>query len=126
MGCAMCFPALASIGATLGLGFLTAWERIFITTLLPFFAVIALIANIVSWRTHRQMYRGLLGVFGPLLVLAGVAIFQLRLGQFAAYAQFVFYTGLVLMMASSVWNMVRPAKRHCAVTKSAPRQNIKT
>lgn len=126
MGCAMCFPALASIGASLGLGFLTAWERIFITTLLPFFAVIALIANIVSWRTHRQMYRGLLGVLGPLLVLAGVATFQLRLGQFAAYAQFVFYTGLVLMMVSSAWNMVRPAKRRCAVTASVPSQNIKT
>ena len=34
MGCAMCFPALASIGAV-GLGFLAQWEGLFITTLLP-------------------------------------------------------------------------------------------
>jgi len=26
MGCAMCFPAIASLGAALGLGFLSRWE----------------------------------------------------------------------------------------------------
>jgi len=30
MGCAMCFPALASIGAALGLGFLSQWKGLFI------------------------------------------------------------------------------------------------
>ncbi len=38
MGCAMCFPALASIGAAIGLGFLAQWKGLFITTLLPLFA----------------------------------------------------------------------------------------
>ena len=37
MGCAMCFPALAGIGAAVGLGFLSKWEGLFITTLLPLF-----------------------------------------------------------------------------------------
>lgn len=121
MGCAVCFPALASIGATLGLGFLASWERVFITTLIPLFAVIALVTNVLTWRIHRQRYRGLLGVIGPLLVLVGVVPFQLKLSQYASYAQFVFYTGLALMIISSIWNMVRPAKRHCAVPHSASR-----
>lgn len=115
MGCAACFPALAGIGATLGLGFLASWERTFITTLIPLFAVIALIANSLTWRVHRQTVRGLVSVTGPLLVLAGVAPFQLKLGQYAAYAQFVFYAGLVLMMVSALWNLVRPARRQCVV-----------
>ena len=38
MGCAMCFPAIASLGATVGLGFLSQWEGLFINTLLPLFA----------------------------------------------------------------------------------------
>ncbi len=37
MGCAMCFPALVSIGAAVGLGFRAQWEGLFITTLLPLF-----------------------------------------------------------------------------------------
>ena len=49
MGCAMCFPALASIGAVLGLGFLSQWEGVFITTLLPLFAWIALLSNALGW-----------------------------------------------------------------------------
>src|SRR4030065_1335856 len=42
MGCAMCFPAIASLGAALGMGFLAQWEGLFINTLLPLFAWLAL------------------------------------------------------------------------------------
>lgn len=35
MGCAMCFPAIASLGAAVGLGFLSQWEGLFVSTLLP-------------------------------------------------------------------------------------------
>lgn len=45
MGCAMCFPAIASLGAALGLGFLSQWEGLFVNTLLPLFAWVALILN---------------------------------------------------------------------------------
>ena len=48
MGCAMCFPALASIGAALGLGFLSQWESLFLDVLLPLFAGIALLANYIA------------------------------------------------------------------------------
>ena len=33
MGCAMCFPAIASLGAAVGLGFLSQWEGLFINTI---------------------------------------------------------------------------------------------
>lgn len=113
MSCAMCFPALASVGAAVGLGFLAAWERLFITTLIPLFAVIALLANAINWYNHRQWLRGLLGVAGPVLVLAGVAPFIFGLGQLVAYSNFVFYPGLALMLAVAIWDMVRPATRQC-------------
>ena len=38
MGCAACFPAIASFGAAIGLGFLQQYEGLFISTLLPLFA----------------------------------------------------------------------------------------
>ncbi|WP_456297768.1 hypothetical protein [Candidimonas nitroreducens] len=45
MGCAACFPALASLGAAIGLGILSRWERLFVTILIPAFAALALLAN---------------------------------------------------------------------------------
>jgi len=49
MGCASCFPALGSLGAALGLGFLAHYEGLFINTLLPVFAAIALAANVFAF-----------------------------------------------------------------------------
>ena len=48
MGCAACFPAIASLGAAVGLGFLSHWEGLFINTLLPLFAAVALVANVLG------------------------------------------------------------------------------
>lgn len=45
MGCAMCFPAIASLGAAFGMGFLSQWEWVFIETILPLFAGLALIGR---------------------------------------------------------------------------------
>lgn len=45
MGCAVCFPAIASLGAAFGLGFLQEYEGLFISKLLPLFAVVALLAT---------------------------------------------------------------------------------
>lgn len=119
IGCAMCFPALASLGATVGLGILAPWERLFITTLLPLFTVIALVANSLLWGNHRQWYRGLPGVLGPLLVLVGLLPFLLRLGVNPFYGHLAFYTGLALMVISAVWDLLRPASRQCTGPRSA-------
>lgn len=102
-------PALASLGAAVGLGFLTRWEGLLITTLIPLFALFALIANTVSWRRHRQRYRLVLGLIGSLLVLDAALL--MRFAHIRTSA--LLYVGLALMLTVSVWDVVSPPKRHC-------------
>lgn len=111
MGCAMCFPALAGIAGALGMGFLAQWEGLFINTLLPLFAWIALIANGLGWLGHRQWHRSLLGMAGPCMVL-------LTLYPFWKYdwSTYLLYTGLVMMLAVAIWDLVSPATRKCEHT----------
>lgn len=101
IGCAACFPALGSLGAALGLGFLSHYEGVFIRILLPLFAVIALVANVISWRRHWNAFRGILGVAGPLLVLA--AVFVMR--GMGIRSGFLLYPGLVLMIVVAIWDL---------------------
>jgi mercuric ion transport protein len=49
MGCIACFPALGSLGAAISLGFLSSDEGLFINTLLPISAGIALLSNLINW-----------------------------------------------------------------------------
>jgi len=108
LGCAMCFPALASIGAALGLGFLAQWEDLFVNTLLPLFAAIALAANALGGFSHRQWRRSLTGVIGPSIVL-------LSLYPWFEYgwSTQTLYAGLALMLAVAIWDLVSPAHRRC-------------
>ena len=110
MSCAMCFPAMASIGAALGLGFLAQWEPLFLQVLLPLFAGIALLANALGWFSHRQWHRSVLGIIGPVLVLVGRYTFS---GS-------VLYVGLAAMLAVAVWDLVWPANRRCPPENSSP------
>lgn len=103
MGCGACFPALASLGAALGLGFLSQFEAVFVTVLLPLFAALALLANALGWFNHRQWHRSVLGMIGPAIVL--VASFTV--------AEKLLYVGLATMVAVSVWDFVSPANRRC-------------
>jgi mercuric ion transport protein len=102
IGCAACFPALGSLGAAIGLGFLSQYEGMFIRVLLPLFALLALLANIVSWRRHGQMLRGVLSIIGPLLVLAAVLVMRTQ----GVRTGFLLYPGLALMVAVSIWDFV--------------------
>lgn len=112
--CAVCFPAAASLGASIGLGFLSQWEGLFVHWLIPIFAAVALVANLVGWFSHRQWRRSLLGGLGPAMALVGV--FGLTHHAIAKdYARAIFYAGLVVMFLAAVWDMVNPANRHCAV-----------
>jgi mercuric ion transport protein len=103
MGCGACFPALASLGAALGLGFLAQFEALFVTVLLPLFAGLALLANALGWLSHRQWHRSVLGMIGPVIVL--VASFT--------GAEKLLYVGLAAMVSVSVWDFVSPANRRC-------------
>lgn len=107
IGCAACFPALGSLGAALGLGFLSQYEGIFIRILLPLFAVIALAANVISWRRHRKLMRGVISILGPLLVLA--AVFVMR--GMGIRSGFLLYPGLVLMVVVAIWDLVSRPQR---------------
>ncbi|MEX0706735.1 MAG: organomercurial transporter MerC [Woeseia sp.] len=108
MGCAMCFPAIASLGAAIGLGFLAQWEGLFINTLLPLFAWVALVLNALGWFRHRQWHRSLLGMLGPtILLLSLYPWFQYGWSSYATY------TGIGIMLAVSIWDLVSPANRRC-------------
>jgi mercuric ion transport protein len=108
MGCAACFPAIASLGAAVGLGFLSEYEGLFLTKLLPLFAAIALVANGLGWFSHRQWHRTLLGMAGPAMVLAAMLLF---FGQW--WTSRLLYTGLAVMVGVSIWDLVSPAHRRC-------------
>lgn len=109
-GCASCFPAIASIGASIGLGFLSPFEGLFINTLLPIFAGVALFANLLSAWAHRRVGRALLGIAGPSMVLATLYLFWTD-----DWSTYLFYAGLAVMLTASIWDLVSPPRRVCAI-----------
>jgi mercuric ion transport protein len=117
-GCAACFPAAASIGAAIGLGFLGQWEGLFVRILIPIFAIVALLANLAGWFSHRRWQRALIGSVGPVLVLVGafglMGVFGVTHGFLPAnVARGTFYTGLIVMLVVAVWDLISPADRRC-------------
>lgn len=108
MGCASCFPALGSLASGLGLGFLAQYEGIFINTLLPVFAAIALIANAIAFLSHKIWYRGLLSIAGPIMVL--LTMYPL---WFYDWSTYLLYSGIALMIIISIWDIVSPAHKTC-------------
>lgn len=109
MGCASCFPALGSLGASLGLGFLAQYEGVFINTLLPIFAAIALVANIFSFFSHKILYRTLAGIAGPTMVL--LTMYPL---WFYNWSTYLLYAGIALMLIVSIWDIVSPPRKVCS------------
>ena len=117
-GCAACFPAAASIGAAIGLGFLGQWEGLLVRIVVPIFAIVALLANLAGWFSHRQWHRALVGAVGPVLALIGafglMGVFGMTRGFLPAdVARGTFYAGLVVMVVVAVWDLVSPAKHRC-------------
>ena len=107
--CPACFPAIASLGAAAGLGFLSEFEGLFLTFLLPLFAAVALLANAAGWFSHRQWHRSLLGMIGPAIVLAAMLLF---FGQW--WTARLLYIGLASMVGVSLWDLMSPATRRCS------------
>ena len=109
MSCPACFPAIASFGAAIGLGFLSEYEGLFITRLLPLFAGVALIANALGWLSHRQWHRSILGMIGPAMVIAATSFL---FGNW--WTSDLLYAGIAAMVAVAIWDLVSPANRRCA------------
>ena len=100
MSCAACFPALASLASALGLGFLSQFERASIRYILPLFALIGLAANVIGG-LRRGWVRMVLGIIGPLLVLAAA----LLMATYGMPTEWLLYPGLVLMIAVAIWDL---------------------
>ena len=103
-GCPACFPALAGISSALGLGFLSQWEGILVTRVLPIIALVVLVINILGYFSHKQWHRTLLGVIGPILVIIGAREMN----------QFYLFPGLAFMFAVSVWDILAARNKRCA------------
>lgn len=117
MGCAACFPALASLGAALGLGFLHQYEGLIVNRILPLLAGLALAANLLGWFSHRQFRRTVLGIIGPAIVL--IDLVWLR-GH--AWTANLLYLGLAFMIVVSIWDMAAPANRRCGAGQCEPKR----
>ena len=105
MSCAGCFPALGSLGAAIGLGFLGQYEGFLFRKLLPALALLALIVNTWAWYRHRRFALGLLSVLGPLAVLSALLLFWSY-----DWSIYLFYAGIALMLVMSVLDLLRPAR----------------
>ncbi len=114
-GCASCFPALASLGASVGLGFLSQYEGLFLNTLLPIFAVVALVANLLTASSHRRIQRTLFGIAGPIMVLATLYLFWTD-----NWSTYMFYVGLAFMLIASIWDIASPPRKACAAPNAQP------
>jgi mercuric ion transport protein len=112
LSCAACFPALGALATTLGLGFLSQLEGVAINKLLPIFATIALAVNTYGWYQHRRHWRGVLSILGPLAILATLY----PLWQYG-WSTYIFYSALVLMLAMSIADLIRPANKMCLISE---------
>jgi len=108
MSCAGCFPALGSLGAALGLGFLAQYEGFMFRRLIPGLALLALLVNAWAWYRHRHLGRGLLAVAGPISVLAALLVFWSQ-----DWSIYLFYVGITLMVAASILDLLRPVRPQC-------------
>ena len=113
LSCAACFPALGTLAATLGLGFLSQLEGLAINRLLPAFAGLALAVNAYGWYRHRVHWRGLLSVAGPMAILATLY----PLWQYG-WSTYLFYAALILMLAVSFADLIWPPKSVCPVPEA--------
>jgi mercuric ion transport protein len=100
MSCTACFPALAILASALGLGFLSQFESISIHYILPLFAIIGLAANVIGGR-GRGWVRMVLGIVGPLLVLAAA----LLMATYGMPTEWLLYPGLVIMIGVAIWDL---------------------
>ncbi len=100
-GCPACFPLLAIVGSTLGLGFLRPYEGI-VMYIFQGLVLLSLIGNIAAYRTHRKPAPLVVGVISPVLVFYAF---------YVSFNQALIYVGLTGLFLAAVLNFI--AKRTC-------------
>lgn len=105
LSCTACFPALGTLASALGLGFLSPFEGIAVNTLLPMFAILALIVNLYNWYKNQNHFRGTISIIGPIAIL--ITLYPLWIYDWSIY---LFYFGICLMVVMSILDIVKPVK----------------
>ncbi|MFT5576270.1 MAG: mercuric ion transport protein [Bermanella sp.] len=103
-GCADCFPALGSLAAVLGLGFLSQFEGLLINQVRRLIAGATLLLAVASTFRYRNYLRGFLAISGPAIVLA--VLYPLWAFSWSTP---LFYGGLLVMLAVSLLDIFKPA-----------------
>jgi MerC mercury resistance protein len=100
--CPACFPMLAVVGTTLGLGVLRPFEG-WVFIVFQILVVIAILGNILSFVRHRRTFPLIIGLSGPLLIFFAL---------YVRFNQLLLYLGLFGLAAASILNFI--ANRQCA------------
>ena len=93
LACPLCWPAYAGLLTTLGLGFLISERYLFGVTAVFLLASVGALAY--RCRERRGLIPAALGLAGAAMVL---------MGKFKFESMPAMYTGLIVLMASSIWN----------------------
>lgn len=94
VACPACWPAYVGVLSAVGLGFLARTKYLFPLTAL--FLTVVLIGLACGVRKRRG--------YGPLF-LGIIASTAILLGKFTLHSPFLFYSGLALLVGSSLWNV---------------------
>ena len=113
MSCGFCFPFLASLGASLGIGFLSEFEAFFIVTMIPILAWFIIAMQVYAWLKHRKNIYLLFGLIGPVTILILKHFFWV-----AEWRTEVYYLALASMLLYSIFTLFKPPYKTCCATKS--------
>jgi len=102
-GCPACFPALAGVGAAVGLGFLSQWEGVLVSRVIPAIAIAVMLINIVGYFQHRRWQRTLSGLLASALVFIGALTMR----------ESFLYPGLALMLGVSIRDIATRRSAQC-------------
>ena len=103
-----CFPLLAPIGFALGFGALLPWAEYALYGVAAC-AVVAMVGNIIAFRSHHRLGWLLLGVGSGLLVLPALAL---------PWPPALAYAGLLGLAVAAVANHVLVRRASCTMTPS--------
>ncbi|WP_022942995.1 MerC family mercury resistance protein [Psychromonas hadalis] len=110
MSCGFCFPLLASLGASLGIGFLSEYEGFFIQTLIPVLAGFIIAMQAYAYFNHKQHLYLFFGLIGPVTILILKYFFWM-----ATYRTEIYYLALICMLCYSIFTLFKPPYPLCKI-----------